>query len=199
MTPTFRSAVETVLRHEGGYVGSLRTAESIKVVIDKALFIESQKAASIFIQPKNSRSHQCSVELCTRQSYAGGFCNAHYIRSRKNIDLATPIRARKRHDICCECGKTTGQKGGWGLCSKHYKKKRYNVIKDACISALGNCCQSCRGVFHRSVFDFHHIDQKDKNPSSVLSNESSFKIADELSKCVLLCANCHRIEHHGDE
>lgn len=56
----------------------------------------------------------------------------------------------------------------------------------------------CGGVFHHSAFDFHHIDPttKEKDPGLMMthSDEVLFK---ELDKCILLCANCHRIRHYN--
>lgn len=107
-----------------------------------------------------------------------------------------PLNARKRADSCSECGETTGARGAWGLCNKHYKSRRYAVIKDALIEAMGGACSRCAGCFHRSVFDFHHVGEKTDAPSAVLQNGAPAEIAAEMARCVLLCANCHRLEHH---
>lgn len=167
--------------------------------ITSALLAKSQEASSIFVAPKNSRGYGCKADKCSRPAYAKGYCNAHYIRLSKGMDMSAPIRARKRNGECSECGKKTGTKGGWGLCPKHYTQKRIAAIKDACIEALGGACARCKGVFHRSVFDFHHVSGKDHSVSYLISNSSPSKIAEEVSKCILLCANCHRLEHHCDD
>ena len=62
------------------------------------------------------------------------------------------------------------------------------------ISKMGGRCFDCKGVFSPCVYDFHHIKGKDVNPSRALTWASD-KIESELSKCVLLCANCHRLRH----
>ncbi len=43
--------------------------------------------------------------------------------------------------------------------------------------------------------DFHHLKQKDRDVSSWLKAKSIDKIVDEIARCVLLCANCHRKVH----
>lgn len=76
---------------------------------------------------------------------------------------------------------------------KQYKRER----KLKAISYLGGKCQACSGEFHPAVYEFHHIDPstKDRDPSKMLSL-SWERLTSELDKCKLLCANCHRIEHH---
>lgn len=66
------------------------------------------------------------------------------------------------------------------------------------IEYMGGKCVDCEQTYHPSVYDFHHIGGKDKNPSAAL--KGSFESAKaELDKCVLLCANCHRLRHFGGE
>jgi hypothetical protein len=66
------------------------------------------------------------------------------------------------------------------------------------IEYLGGVCSNCKETYHPAVYEFHHIDPttKDRDPSKMMSL-SLVKLTTELDKCVLLCANCHRIEHHG--
>lgn len=98
----------------------------------------------------------------------------------------------------------------------HARQKVYYLANKAAISAkqavrrarqkaeaityLGGKCMKCGGVFHPAVYDFHHRDpsEKDANPAQLMSG-SWKKIVAELDKCDLLCANCHRLEHHQQE
>jgi hypothetical protein len=61
---------------------------------------------------------------------------------------------------------------------------------------MGGKCTDCGGVFPLACFDFHHLDPstKDFDPCRGLT-KSKAKLFAELEKCVLLCANCHRIRH----
>ena len=65
------------------------------------------------------------------------------------------------------------------------------------IDYLGGKCDKCSGVFHPAIYEFHHInpEMKDRDPSKMLSL-SWERLSKELDKCKLLCANCHRLEHH---
>lgn len=165
--------------------------------LNSALLVQAEAVARTdFTAPKGSRKYVCSAAACGRPAFAKGFCNLHYIRAREGRDLNAPFRAKKHEDNCTACGKKTGAKGGWGLCSKHYKKKRYEILKSVAVETLGGCCSKCLKVFHLSVYDFHHTGAKINAPSTIFTNCSTEVIAAELSQCVLLCANCHRIEHH---
>ncbi|HET8685325.1 MAG TPA: hypothetical protein VFM18_01525 [Methanosarcina sp.] len=64
------------------------------------------------------------------------------------------------------------------------------------INQHGNKCADCEQSYHPSCYDFHHLDpnEKDFNPCSGLSKKLEVFLA-EVAKCVMLCANCHRIRH----
>lgn len=65
------------------------------------------------------------------------------------------------------------------------------------IEYKGGECAHCRGVFHPSVFEFHHRDPSEKDfAMSAKGHCRSWEaVKKELDKCDMLCANCHRIEH----
>ena len=60
-------------------------------------------------------------------------------------------------------------------------------------------CVNCGHSDYR-VLDFHHAnDDKDKGVSELVQQGYSMeKIMAEVSKCEVLCANCHRVEHSED-
>lgn len=61
-------------------------------------------------------------------------------------------------------------------------------------------CIKC-GQNHPATLDFHHRDPKTKinNVSTMLGTKKSKKaILEEIEKCDVLCANCHRILHHDE-
>lgn len=53
-----------------------------------------------------------------------------------------------------------------------------------------------------AIFDFHHInpEEKDFNITSYLRhyNKIPERIYREVEKCILLCSNCHRLEHSDE-
>jgi hypothetical protein len=61
-------------------------------------------------------------------------------------------------------------------------------------------CTKC-GFGHIAALDFHHTDptQKDGNIHRLVSNGQSKKVREEIKKCIVLCANCHRIHHYQEK
>lgn len=142
----------------------------------------------------HSNRGTCKVDNCPNDAIALDMCNAHYLRYKNNRPIDKPVQ-KKSTGFCVECGSKIGSKGGWNKCAKHYKEARQKAIKEALVNALGGCCQKCHGIFPLAVYDFHHIGKKEADPSYLIANRSIESIANEISNCILLCANCHRIEH----
>jgi hypothetical protein len=61
-------------------------------------------------------------------------------------------------------------------------------------------CSKCQEN-HPATFDFHHEDptKKEDNIHRLLSNGQYAKLEEELKKCIVLCANCHRIHHYEEK
>ena len=53
---------------------------------------------------------------------------------------------------------------------------------------------------HPAVLDFHHVNPAEKEYaiSTLVSNKSFTKARKEVEKCIVLCANCHRKHHYGE-
>jgi len=75
---------------------------------------------------------------------------------------------------------------------KRDKRLEWNEFK----STLN--CTNC-GFNHPAVLDFHHVDRKNKKSVHLLARNGNYKLArEEIKKCIVLCANCHRILHHEE-
>jgi predicted HNH restriction endonuclease len=80
---------------------------------------------------------------------------------------------------------------------KLYNKERKNIRKREIIKLLGSKCFKCNVEFDGSnlcIFDLHHIIPKIKEKRYDWL-EDNF----DLSKIMVLCSNCHRLEHHKRE
>ena len=190
----FSLSLNAVLKHEGGFVDD---PERIERLLRTALFKESGVRAGTVPIPWNARNYNCAISNCDRRAFANGYCNAHYLRWRAGRSMEVPIAHRKHGTICSECGKALRGKGGWGLCTKHFKVRRQKVLKTVLVEFFGKVCSACNRSFPLAVFDFHHHGSKDDSLGYLLSNGSLKRIADETVKCALFCANCHRMEHNN--
>lgn len=72
--------------------------------------------------------------------------------------------------------------------------KRRRALKLKAIQLYGSKCQICGYDKHPGVLDFHHIDPTTKSfgISAGGFSRSWVSIENEVKKCILVCANCHR-------
>lgn len=56
-------------------------------------------------------------------------------------------------------------------------------------------CSKCQES-HWACLDFHHLGDKDSTVNELVSRMvSKDRVIEEVKKCIVLCANCHRKEH----
>lgn len=87
-------------------------------------------------------------------------------------------------------------------CRATRRRENSKRTKALAVEYKGGKCNDCLQVVHQAAFEFHHLDPKTKekdlthflNDRAVLTD----KAKQELDKCVLLCANCHRVRHFSD-
>lgn len=73
-------------------------------------------------------------------------------------------------------------------------ERRWAII----LQQFGNRCGSCGITYPRAVYDLHHPNGKtsrNETPARIINGGSEASFARMLSTTVLLCANCHRLEH----
>lgn len=72
--------------------------------------------------------------------------------------------------------------------------KRRRTLKLKSIQYKGGKCSCCGYDKYPGVLDFHHVDPRTKEFSIGARGytRSWEKIKQELDKCILVCANCHR-------
>ena len=82
---------------------------------------------------------------------------------------------------------------------KNQRIRRKNRTKDYLAkSKLGCSCYRCGYNKHIEILQYHHKESKGKikEISSMVTSAYSIKtIANEISKCILLCPNCHALFH----
>lgn len=129
--------------------------------------------------------------------------NVTTISNELKMGRRTIYRVLKRYEIplhktlnekCLSCGKKC-RKNICGTCNTNLRRYR---VKKRSVEYLGGKCNRCNWVGHLAGFDFHHKNPSDKdfNPNAAkLASMSWERVKNELDKCELLCALCHREEH----
>lgn len=82
-------------------------------------------------------------------------------------------------------------KEGYNARNKEQRERTKLLINEA--KSCG--CKIC-GEKETACLDFHHIGGKDKNIATMRGYNDQ-RVLEEISKCVVLCANCHRKVHAG--
>lgn len=95
--------------------------------------------------------------------------------------------------VCKICKKKVeGKRKQCGYCDVKIRRAR---IKLAGIQLLGGKCLMCGYNKNLWVLEFHHKDDNKSFDVSRMQNLSWHKMKEEILKCELLCANCHRGIH----
>ncbi len=105
--------------------------------------------------------------------------------------------------ICSVCNKGyiySRKKGNSSIrCNTCYVNQFRANRKEKAVKLLGGQCCKCGYNKCIKALQFHHIDPKKKD-FEISSNSSTVswnKFEKEISKCILVCANCHTEIHAG--
>lgn len=77
--------------------------------------------------------------------------------------------------------------------------KRRKKLRQMAVEHLGGKCVNCGYNRDIKALDFHHVDESTKlfGLSDRGMTRSWKIIKEEIEKCILVCANCHREIHSG--
>lgn len=129
----------------------------------------------------------------------------HRDPSTKSFSIATASVSRERlwaeaakcDLVCANCHRTrhaTGRKSTGAPVVQFRRRTKLRAV-----TLLGGRCEGCNRSFGVATLEFHHREAGAKE--FAISTDGIprpwDKIAAELEKCVLLCANCHREVHAG--
>ncbi len=84
-------------------------------------------------------------------------------------------------------------------CKAENQKKMRRRKKELVDRRKRNPCTICGGSFEPCQMDFDHIDPETKlsKVSDMLRGYTTKQIEEEMDRCQLLCAQCHRRKHHS--
>jgi len=107
----------------------------------------------------------------------------YYLKHKERIKEETREYYRNNRDKCIQQGKDYAQ-----------KKKRDHLT--LLISLKSGPCVDCGHTFHPAAMDFDHRESSPTNRSIGNMKYNSIEtILEEVAKCDLRCANCHRVKH----
>lgn len=117
-------------------------------------------------------------------------------------DYDKPIRKREKCYICSPYRNRHTNKTPEEIAVSKAKmvesvQRRRRKVKQMALEYKGEKCVKCGYDKCIDALEFHHIDDKTKDfgIGSKGYTRSWESIKNELDKCILLCANCHREEH----
>lgn len=99
---------------------------------------------------------------------------------------------------CRECQKVYGDQ------RKEPLSQRRKNLKQTYIESMGGKCSRCGYDEFVSGLDFHHMENKEFPIAKLLTNarldnkKNKARLEQELSKCTILCRNCHGALHAGE-
>lgn len=82
-------------------------------------------------------------------------------------------------------------------CTNNQTTERSQVFKKLIVQYKGGCCERCGYDKSISALEFHHTnpEKKDFILGGLKNKVITDKIKEELDKCIMVCANCHREIH----
>ena len=123
--------------------------------------------------------------------------------TKEELQLFTKDKKGKygRSNFCNTCAAAKRKKwvaNNRNAVNRDQQDRKQNNKRKA-IELKGSMCKHCGLEYdytNAAVFDLHHLNpnEKEYKPSS-LFRMSWEVIEKELNKCILLCSNCHRLEH----
>ena|ERR1039458_1005100 len=126
---------------------------------------------------------QCSVRDCTNTGvFVTGWCGTHQGRFNRNGDVQAHIPVRKQM-----AGRTKAE---------YVREKQLDLRGRLEVVKLCSGCVDCGINGDPRILAFDHLPDEEKvdDVSSMVGSCRPWKmIAEEISKCEVVCANCHRI------
>ena len=140
----------------------------------------------------NYQGVTCAYLPCDRPVKAHGLCETHYRQLQRGAPL-TPIAVKSYDGQDCGVPDCARRPMANGLCLRHYRASR-RAVTDAI--KLERSCADCGYRDDARALEFHHIDPAGKDERvGAMVGWNLERVLAEVDKCIVLCANCHRVRH----
>lgn len=165
----------------------------------------TQKHNWVYAEKNNTRCYSCRIVNRKGKTTQCSWC--------KNPLYRRPSQLKKRtHHFCnnkCQAlyasKHLSGDKHKLWKGGEERNRKQYRTLingrklenKEKAITLFGGKCNRCGYTGCIDVFQFHHINPKEKDSDmcKLFSKVWTEITENELKKCELLCANCHATHH----
>ena len=106
--------------------------------------------------------------------------------------------------VCQRHGETPHYRSGGReqckQCNSDAVLRRRRLVRNMLLDERGAKCERCGYDRCRAALDWHHRDPSQKSfQINDGQTRSLARMRAEVAKCDLLCANCHREEHAGED
>lgn len=118
----------------------------------------------------------------------------YYQKNKERILEKTRERYKNNKENLLEYQKKYRKENKNKILNRTRNKRKERILFG--IRYHGNKCNSCGNSFDPCQYDFHHLDPESKSftiSENILVSLDKFE--EEVAKCELLCANCHRLKH----
>lgn len=157
-----------------------------------------QRASLVELVCRGYSTRRLAKELSTSQT------NIRYWLGK--YDLRTDESSKAPSGRKCPCGETRSimfyarMKAICIACHNKYTVARQQRNKAWAVAQSGGCCKLCGYDRCLAALDFHHLDPTTKDSGLEAGIRRSWgkpRILAEISKCLLVCRNCHSEIHAG--
>jgi predicted HNH restriction endonuclease len=125
-------------------------------------------------------------------------CSPFKLHNTKNLALSSETKTCKKCGEQKDISDFYGKRAYCKTCYNDYSKNKYVEYKRKVVIMMGGKCQVCGYDKYAGSLELHHIDPATKDPNfDMFHNRVPETFIDEMKKCVLVCANCHREIHAG--
>ncbi len=135
----------------------------------------------------------CAIAGCEKKHQALGYCGTHYSRYRRGQVLDEPILDGKLGCVVAGCKK---KYYCLGYCRTHAPQARRWEKKLQLVIEFRERCTDCHKKYPPYVLEFDNLGDPEEHVylgKLLGANASWERIAEEVSKCDMVCSNCHRI------
>lgn len=155
---------------------------------------------SLALDAKGGRCEDCGYARCASAlelHHRDPANKAFALRGTRRPPAAVLAELEKCVLLCANCHRRRhdGRALTEGVGAAVVRSRRRTKVR--AVALLGGCCSACGFRSSLAALEFHHRDPRWKDFAISVDGvpRAWGRIVAELSKCVLLCANCHRELH----